>query len=177
MAKKHVLLLLAAVAVAAAAVSYALAQPEAPRGSVWDRTPGGPSSRPGGPMGSLGKRLLTARERMERTGFHVSVVERMKSACFDPEMAGMLAAGGLREEVERPPEEMVKDLETQLARTKSLGLRNALRMTVREVYKAQGNDEKVLEHLREMLAENDAAIQEHIREMKARDKALAAAHD
>ena len=90
---------------------------------------------------------------------NLGLIERMKRLCFDPAAAGLVAAGGLRDDVRRKSGDTAKDLEAQLAKTKTLGLRNAIRLTLREIYKKQDDDEKVLEHLRAMLAENDAALQ------------------
>ena len=76
----------------------------------------------------------------------------------------MIAIGDLKDAVRRKPKEIIEDLETRLKKTKTLGLRNAIRLTLKDLYKAQGADEKVLDHLRTMLAENDAALQEHLEE-------------
>ena len=59
----------------------------------------------------------------------------------------------------RKPKEVIEDLEAVLTKTKTLGLRNAIRMTLKDLYKGLGEDEKVLEHLRAMLAECDQALQ------------------
>ena len=94
------------------------------------------------------------------------LLERMSEACFDEVFASMVAIGGLKDEVRRKPAEVAKDLEAQLKKTKTLGLRNAIRMTLKDIYKAQGEDEKVLNLLRETLAENDKALQEAMEEEK-----------
>ena len=88
------------------------------------------------------------------------LLERMSEACFDEVIASMVAIGGLKDDVQRKPEDIIKDLEAQLKSTKTLGLRNAIRMTLKDLYKAQGNDEKVLSLLRATLAECDKALQE-----------------
>lgn len=88
------------------------------------------------------------------------LLERMSEACFDEVIASMVAIGGLKDDVRRKPEEITKDLEAQLKKTKTLGLRNAIRMTLKDIYKAQGNDERVLGLLRDTLAECDKALQE-----------------
>ena len=89
----------------------------------------------------------------------MDLLHQMRRTAFDPGMAGMVAIGGLKDDVHRKPAEIIDDLEKQLAKTKSLGLRNALHLMLKDIYKAQAEDEKVLEHLRAMLAENDAALQ------------------
>lgn len=114
-------------------------------------------------------RMLTKAYQVARMGpddigrmtSNLGLIERMKRLCFDPAAAGLVAAGGLRDDVRRKSGDVAKDLETQLAKTKTLGLRNAIRLTLREIYKKQDDDEKVLEQLRAMLAENDAALQKN----------------
>ena len=98
-------------------------------------------------------------ERMERM---VDLVERMRDICFEPPSAAMIALGGLKQEVRRKPTVIIADLEARLKETKTLGLRNAIRLTLKDLYKIQAEDEKVLEHLRAMLKENDAAIQKEL---------------
>jgi len=93
----------------------------------------------------------------------IRLIERLKDTCFDEPNAALIAIGGLKSEVRRKPEAVIDDLEQALAKTKTLGLRNAIRLTLKDIYKAMGEDEKVLNHLRAMLAENDKAIQDDIR--------------
>jgi len=89
----------------------------------------------------------------------MEMIERMRHTCFDPEAAAMVAAAGLKDDVPRRPEEIIGDLEGMLERTRTLGLRNALRLILRDLYRHRGEHDKVLENLRQMLAENDAALQ------------------
>lgn len=96
---------------------------------------------------------------VERASEFLDLIVKFRDVAFDPQTAGMIAIGGMKDDVRRKPDETIKDLEAQLVKTKSLGLRNAIRLTLKDLYKAQGEDDKVLEHLRAMLAENDAAIQ------------------
>ena len=114
-------------------------------------------------MGGMSSGRYSARpmgpEEFGRMASNLGLIERMQRLCFDPAAAGLVAAGGLRDDVRRKAADVAKDLEAQLAKTKTLGLRNASRLTLREIYKRQDDDEKVLEHLRAMLAENDAALQ------------------
>ncbi len=99
-------------------------------------------------------------EMLERIDPMFELLERMSEACFNEVIASMVAIGGLKDDVRRKPAEVAKDLEAQLKKTKTLGLRNAIRMTLKDIYKAQGEDEKVLSLLRATLAENDKALQE-----------------
>ncbi len=97
-------------------------------------------------------------KRVEQIEMKLGLIERLQEVCFDPAAAGLIATAGLKDDVSRERPEIIEDLETQLGKTKSLGLRNALHLALRDLYKADGNNKKVLEHLRAMLAENDAAM-------------------
>ena len=98
----------------------------------------------------------------------IQLIERLRDTCFDEPNAALIAIGGLKSEVRRKPEAIIDDLEQALDKTKTLGLRNAIRLTLKDIYKAMGEDEKVLDHLRAMLAENDEAIQDHFKQREQR---------
>ncbi len=146
--------LLVALVVAALVVPFALAQPEnrTARREVRART------RPDTPRPSLRNRRPFGRERAERMGCDLGLIVKMKRVCSDPTVAGIVAVGGLKDDVKRKDEEIIADFESQLAKTKSLPLRNAIRLTLKDLYKKTSQDKKLLEHLRAMIAENDAAI-------------------
>ena len=95
-------------------------------------------------------------QKARQTHLAIKLVGDMKAASFDRSSMGLIAIGGLKDDVRRPPAEIIADLEDQLGRVKTLGLRNAIRLSLRDLYKQTGNNAKVLEHLRAMLAENDA---------------------
>lgn len=105
-------------------------------------------------------------QQAEHMGRMIGLITRMKSLCFDPQAVGVMAIGALKEDVRRKPEDIIKDLETLLTtETKAIGiktqgLRNAIRLTLKDIYKRQGEDEKVLAHLRALIVENDEALQE-----------------
>jgi len=90
----------------------------------------------------------------------MAMIERMTDVCFNPRVAAMTAIGGMKDDVRRDPKEMIRDFERELARTRTLGLRNAIRMTLKELYQHTGQHEKVLDVNRAMLRENDEAIAE-----------------
>ncbi len=46
-----------------------------------------------------------------------------------------------------------------MAGVKTQGLRNAIRLTLKDIYKRQGENEKVIEHIKALIAENDKALQ------------------
>jgi len=124
-----------------------------------DRAPGmvvppRPMDRP--PM----DRPPMAIEQADRMGQMLQLIRQMERVCFEPSTAGLIAAGGLKDEIRRPPADIIEDLEDRLAETRSLGLRNAIRMGLKDIYRMTGNDEMALRHLRQMLAENDLAIVE-----------------
>ena len=119
----------------------------------------GPGAAPGGPPASAGHPPVFRPEQAERMERMMDMLQQFRRTAFDPGMAGMVAIGGLKDDVHRKPAEIINDLENQLTKTKSLGLRNALRLSLKDLYKAQAEDEKVLEHLRAMIAENDAALE------------------
>ena len=148
--------------------------PRAPRGRGGQMQfgPGGPAMgmRGGGGMpGMMGgyARQVGPHERMEQM---MRLVERMRDVCFEPPSAAMIAIGALKDEVRRKPEDVIADLEEQLKQTQTLGLRNAIRLSLKELYKAQDQKEKVLEHMRAMLRENDKAIQDEIQRDRAAKK-------
>lgn len=95
--------------------------------------------------------------QVEELGGQRALVGGMKEATFSPQTMGLVAIGGLKDDVKRPPAAIIGDLEELLAKTKTLGLRNAIRLILRDLYKQAGNNEKVLERLRALLKENDAA--------------------
>ncbi|HAU38245.1 MAG TPA: hypothetical protein DCX07_11100 [Phycisphaerales bacterium] len=105
-------------------------------------------------------------EAMGQIRMMLGMVEHLKHVCFDPTTAGMIALGALKDDLPRKDDVIAKDLEETLEKTKTLGLRNALHLTLKDIYKKQGETEKAVKHLQAMVAENDAAIQQH---MKDRD--------
>ena len=148
--KMNLVVILAAVAVVGWLAYCTLAEDERPRDD-WPRDERRPSM----------EHVERMQMGMHRMNMMMEMLERLKHTCFDPTSAGIVAIGGLKDDVRRKPAEIIKDLEDTLGKTKTLGLRNAIRMSLKDIYKAQGEDEKVLQHLRAMLAENDAAIQAH----------------
>lgn len=96
-------------------------------------------------------------QKAEQIEIKLDLVDRLQKVCFDPAASGLIASAGLRDDVRRSRGEIIEDLESLLAKTTTLGLRNAIRLALRDLYKATGNTDKVLEHLRVMLAENDEA--------------------
>lgn len=89
----------------------------------------------------------------------VKLVGNMKDTCFDPRAMGIVAVGGLRSEVPEKPEELAKQLEGILPQTKALGLRNAIRLTLKDLYLETGAAAKAQAQLKEMVRENDEALQ------------------
>ncbi len=110
-----------------------------------------------GPMEPM-RRLLHSSPEIQQMDTLLQTVMRMRHVAFEPESAGLIAVGGLKDD-RRKSAEIIEDLEKLLKQTKTLGLRNSIRLTLRDLYRAERQDEKALEHLRVMLRENDDAIQ------------------
>ena len=109
-------------------------------------------------------------EKAKQTEMKLDLIERMQKICLDPAAVALIASAGLKDDVSRSRTDIIADLEDLLAKTKTLGLRNAIRLTLRDLYKSTGNNEKVLEHLRAMLTENDAAIEHQQQSAEARQE-------
>ena len=73
-------------------------------------------------------------EQMKQMGLMMEFLEMMKEVCFDEGTAAMVAIGDLKDAVRRKPKEIIDDLEAQLKKTKTLGLRNAIRLTLKDLY-------------------------------------------
>ncbi len=95
----------------------------------------------------------------EQVAQFVGMLQHMKRLSFDSEMVAVVAVGGLKDDVRRKPPEVIKDLEAQLEKVKTQGIRNAIRLNLKDLYKHQGEDEKALQQLRLLIAENDKALQ------------------
>jgi hypothetical protein len=118
---------------------------------------------PGGPgMGQgMGPGMgVSQNPPFERMGGMIQFIGHMGDALFNPQIAGMIAVGGLKDEMRAKPEDKIKFFEAQLEKTKSLGLRNAIRMVLKDLYKAQSDDAKAMDQLKAMLEENAAAAQQ-----------------
>ena len=91
---------------------------------------------------------------------HLQMLERMKALTFAPENCAMIAIGAIKDELDLEPRDAIKHLERLLAKTRSLGLRNAVRMSLKELYVQTHQTEKLLDLLMDLIAENDRAILE-----------------
>jgi len=162
MTRKVNLVMLLAVAAVVGWLAYCtLADDDRPRADQPERREHKEMRRPMMERRQAMERVERMRMGTQQMGMMIEMLERLKHTCFDPTSAGMMAIGALKDDVRRKPAAVIKDLEDTLGMTKTLGLRNAIRLSLKDMYKAQGEDEKVLQHLRAMLAENDAAIQAH----------------
>ncbi|MBI5722373.1 MAG: hypothetical protein HZA50_00280 [Planctomycetes bacterium] len=102
----------------------------------------------------------------EEMGMFIGVIDKMRGVCYNPEVAAMVAAGGLKDEIKRKPGEAAKDLEDLLAKAKTVGLRTAIRMTLKDIFKEAGDDAKVVEQLKAIVQENDDEMQTRIADRK-----------
>ena len=87
------------------------------------------------------------------------VVGNLKETCFDPRAMGIVAIASLRGEIHQDPKQLADHLQAMLEQTKSLGLRNAIRLTLKEVYLEQGQVDQASRQVEMMIQENDQAVQ------------------
>jgi hypothetical protein len=100
------------------------------------------------------------RAQAKLTEAKIKLVGNMKETCFDSQAMGIVAIGALRSEIiTRDPEALMKELEGLLRTTNSRGLRNAIHLTLKDVYLEHGMAEPAKEHVKAMIQENDATIQ------------------
>jgi len=94
---------------------------------------------------------------------HIGLIQQMRHTSFDPSTAALMALGSLRTDVNREkPQDIITEFEQLLSEVKTLGLRNSIRMMLKDLYREQDNNDKVREHLRAMVLENDAAVQKQM---------------
>lgn len=98
-------------------------------------------------------------EGMERMELSTLVARDMAGVYKDPAATGTITIGGLMDDVRRETGDQVTDLEKTLETTKSLPLRNAIHLRLKDLYKVQGQTEKVLATLHTIIDENDKAPQ------------------
>ncbi|MGC9454984.1 MAG: hypothetical protein ACP5HU_08965 [Phycisphaerae bacterium] len=104
------------------------------------------------------ERPPTPRALTERTRERTELVGSMKQTVQDSESMGLIAVSGIRDDVPREPAEVIEDLEAMLKEVRTLSLRNAIRLALKDLYRNTGQQEKAIEHLRHLLLENDAAM-------------------
>ena len=90
----------------------------------------------------------------------ITAVLSMKETCFDPQAMCVAALGCLRTETKETPAQLAKTLEALLGETKAVGVRNAIRLMLKDLYIQAGNMEKVKEHLQGIIKDNEKAAQE-----------------
>ncbi|MFV2067529.1 MAG: hypothetical protein ACC645_11160 [Pirellulales bacterium] len=115
-----------------------------------------PAADPDVRVGDSGMTMAELRE-VEEARQKAETLEFYGEIAFDPVAAGLLAISSLAE-IETEPEERAGVFEELLSETKELGLRNALRMVLHEIYTDAGAVDDVVENLSTMLAENDAVL-------------------
>ena len=101
----------------------------------------------------------TPTAQVRQAEIRTKLVSSMKDACFDTQAMGIVALGGLRAEIPQQPQELAQQLETLLSQTKSVGLRNAIRLTLKDLYLEMGSPQKAQEQFQKMLKESDEALQ------------------
>ncbi len=96
-----------------------------------------------------------ASEEMELS---MHMIGRTAKICFSPEVAAMIAIGALKDQAGRDPREAIEQLEDLLEDTRTLGLRNAIRLNLKDLYQATEQRGKLIRMLREMVSDNDEAL-------------------
>jgi hypothetical protein len=109
---------------------------------------------------NLAARPPSAKAMGQQSQEQIRTIVSMKQTCFDPQAMCVAALGCLRTETNQPPAELAKTLETLLAETKAVGVRNAIRLTLKDLYGQMGNMGKVKEHLEGIIKDNEKACQD-----------------
>ena len=163
--KLHILGLLACVVVVGIAVCVLAQSTEPPvvapvgptpvlPGQVVPGGPGGIPRVPGGP-GVIG----TGRDGVdyEALSAQADAMKSFTGSLFDARSAAVTAVYALKDDLK--PEEAIKLFTARLEKTKVQGLRNAIHMALRDLYKDQGQDDKASDQLKAILDENAALLQ------------------
>ncbi|MBL7139850.1 MAG: hypothetical protein ISS74_02985 [Planctomycetes bacterium] len=95
---------------------------------------------------------------LEEMGLHLELLELMKQTTFDPESCALLAIGAITDDLDLEPERQIQELRQVLERARSLGVRNAIRMALKDLYMEADQPDKCLEVLRDMILENDEVV-------------------
>ena len=131
-------------------------------GPMIGQRPGGFGPGPvmtGAPVGPQAARGPAApQEGIQQIHQMMAALGAIEGLCFNREMAAMAAIAGIKDDLKGRPIAAIRVLEASLRQVRTQGLRTAIHMTLKDLYKAQGSDEKVVEHLRAILLENDAAL-------------------
>ena len=101
---------------------------------------------------------IAPRRPLEVAAF-AGVVEHLTKFCFDSKAVGVMAVGAIRDDFRRKRSDTIKDLSALLGTVKTQGIRNAIRLALRDLYKAAEDEENALAQLKALVAENDQAIQ------------------
>lgn len=127
--------------------------------------PGPPGGAPPGAGPMAHRQAMTGGQgeglppEFQRMGGMIHVIGRMGEAVFNARIAGVIAVSALKDEVHLKTADKIEMLEDLLKDVKTQGLRNALHLALKDLYKAQGDDAKMVEHLKAMVIENDQALQ------------------
>lgn len=88
----------------------------------------------------------------------IKTILSMKDTCFDPQAMCVVALGCLRSETKETPAQLGKTLEALLAETKAVGVRNAIRMTLKDLYGQMGRTDMVKVQLEGIIKDNAQAV-------------------
>ena len=95
------------------------------------------------------------RELMEQ---NLHTLEIMSRTTFCPKSAAMVSLGALRDEMDMEPNDRIQVFENLLKRTRHLGVRNTIRMSLKDLYLETDQKKKAVMLLMEMVFENDEML-------------------
>jgi hypothetical protein len=95
--------------------------------------------------------------RPEQVGEFIGMFHQLAATTFNSEVMGVIGVGALKDE--RKPADAIKDLEEQLKDVKTQGIRNAIHLALKDLYRQTGESDKGLEHIKALISENDKALQ------------------
>jgi len=101
-----------------------------------------------------------AEQQVEVLHVHMEVLEAMEEFTSNARFCGLLAIGELKGKTGLKPAEATQHLEEVLAKVESRCLRNAICLSLKDLYLKTGQKDKALSLLKHLILENDRAILE-----------------
>jgi len=88
----------------------------------------------------------------------LKMLETMSNTAFSPKSAAMISLGELRDKLGLELEDRIEIFEELLKQVKHLGVRNSIRMTLKDLYVETEQNDKAVELLEHMILENDEML-------------------
>jgi len=111
-----------------------------------------------GEMERMELEMAMQRLHLQEMQLHLELLEHMKQTTFDPESCALLAIGAVTDDLDIEPHRQIEVLRNMLERTRSLGVRNAIRTALKDLYLETEQPDECLELLVDMVVENDELI-------------------